>query len=97
MKSHYHLLYVEDDEAEIATFRRLYEGDLFEVTPVCIQFPRSALPQIDEALGSRVPDLFVLDLFFPVKSAPPGGFTADTVGASRAQRRRVLQAAGDRE
>jgi CheY-like chemotaxis protein len=97
MKSPYHLLYVEDDEAEIATFRRLYEGDLFEVTPVCIQFPRSALPQIDEALGGRVPDLFVLDLFFPVTSAPPGGFTEDTVGEARAQLRRVLQVAGELE
>jgi CheY-like chemotaxis protein len=89
----YHLLYVEDDEAEIATFRRLYEGDLFEVTPVCIQFPRSALPKIEESLGSRVPDLFVLDLFFPVTSTSPGGFTEDTVGEARAQLRRVLQVA----
>jgi CheY-like chemotaxis protein len=97
MRSTYHLLYVEDDEAEIATFRRLYEGDLFEVTPVCIQFPRSALPQIDAALATRVPDLFVLDLFFPVTSTPPGGFTGDTVDEARAQLRRVLQVAGELE
>ena len=97
MNSRYHLLFVEDDDAEIATFRRLYEGDLFEVTPVCIQFPRSALPQIQEALGSRVPDLFVLDLFFPVTSAQPGGFTADTVDEARAQLRRVLQVAAELE
>ena len=97
MKLPYHLLYVEDDEAEIATFRRLYEGDLFEVTPVCIQFPRSALPKIEEALGSRVPDLFVLDLFFPVTSTSPGGFTVDTVDEARAQLRRVLQVAGELE
>jgi CheY-like chemotaxis protein len=97
MKSRYHILFVEDDEAEIATFRRLYEGDLFEVTPVCIQFPRSALPKIEAALGNRVPDLFVLDLFFPVTSSPPGGFTTDTVGDARAQLRRVLQVAGELE
>ena len=97
MGSRHHLLYVEDDEAEIATFRRLYEGDLFDVTPVCIQFPRSALPKIEEALGSRVPDLFVLDLFFPVTSTTPGGFTEDTVDEARARLRRVLQAAGELE
>ena len=97
MNSRYHLLFVEDDEAEIATFRRLQEGDLFEVTPVCIQFPRSALPQIEEALAGRVPDLFVLDLFFPVTSAQPGGFTADTVDEARRQLRRVLQVAQELE
>ena len=34
------MMFIEDDEAEIATFRRLYEGDQFELTGLCVQFPR---------------------------------------------------------
>ena len=97
MNARHHIVFIEDDEAEMATFRRLYEGDQFELTGVCIQSPRSVLPPLAEALGERVPDLFVLDLFFPAVSDPPGGFTADTVDDARAHLTRVLRAAEELE
>ena len=97
MKSRHHLMFIEDDEAEIATFRRLYEGDQFEVSAVCVQFPRSILPALSAALGDRVPDLFILDLFFPATSDPPGGFTEDTVDDARAHLTRVLRTAEELE
>ena len=90
-------MFIEDDESEMATFRRLYEGDQFELTGLCIQFPRSVVPALAEALGDRAPDLFVLDLFFPAVSNPPGGFTVDTVGDARAHLTRVLRAAEELE
>src|SRR5215467_11239539 len=93
----HHIVFIEDDESEMATFRRLYEGDQFELTGLCIQFPRSVVPALAEALGDRVPDLFVLDLFFPAVSNPPGGFTVDTVGDARAHLTRVLRAAEELE
>src|SRR5215471_12469850 len=96
MRRH-HIMFIEDDESEMATFRRLYEGDQFELTGLCIQFPRSVVPVLAEALGDRVPDLFVLDLFFPAVSNPPGGFTVDTVGDARAHLTRVLRAAEELE
>jgi CheY-like chemotaxis protein len=61
MNTRLHVVFVDDDETELATFRRLYEGDRFQVTTVCAQFPRSALPAIEQALGQEVPDLFLLD------------------------------------
>jgi CheY-like chemotaxis protein len=93
----HYIMFIEDDESEIATFRRLYEGDQFELTSLCAQFPRSVLPALGEALGDRVPDLFVLDLFFPAVADPPGGFTADTVGDARAHLTRALRAAEELE
>lgn len=96
MRRH-HIVFIEDDESEMATFRRLYEGDQFELTGLCIQFPRSVVPVLAQALGDRVPDLFVLDLFFPAVSNPPGGFTADMVGDARAHLTRVLRAAEELE
>jgi len=97
MKARYHIMFIEDDEAEIATFRRLYEGDQFELTGLCLQFPRSVSTAIGTVLGDRVPDLFVLDLFFPATSDPPGGFTPDTVDDARAHLTRVLRAAEELE
>jgi len=97
MKTRHHIMFIEDDESEMATFRRLYEGDQFELTGLCIQFPRSILPALTEALGDRVPDLFVLDLFFPAVSDPPGGFTEHTVGDARAHLTSVLRAAEELE
>jgi CheY-like chemotaxis protein len=97
MKTRHHIVFIEDDEAEMATFRRLYEGDQFELTGVCIQFPRSVLPALAQVLGGRVPDLFVLDLFFPAMSEPPGGLTADTFADARAQLARVLRSAQELE
>ena len=91
LESRHHLLFVDDDEGEVKTFRRLYEGDQFEVTAVCVQFPRAAVPAVEQALEGRVPDLFVLDLFFPAMNDPPGGFTGATAAAARADVRRVLQ------
>jgi CheY-like chemotaxis protein len=55
------------------------------------------VPALGEVLGDRIPDLFVLDLFFPAISNPPGGFTPDTVGEARAQLARVLRAAEELE
>jgi len=97
MMTRHHIAFIEDDEAEIATFRRLYEGDQFELTALCIRFPRSALPALAEALGDRIPDLFVLDLFFPATSDPPGGFTPDTVDGARAHLTLVLRTAEELE
>ena len=97
MNARHHIVFIEDDEAEMATFGRLYEGDQFELTGLCIQTPRSVLPPLAQALGDRVPDLFVLDLFFPSVSDPPGGFTPDTVDDARARLTRVLRAAEELE
>jgi len=97
MAMRHHIAFIEDDELEIATFRRLYAGDQFELTSLCITSPRSALPQIEEALGARIPDLFVLDLFFPATSDPPGGFTPDTFGGARAGLALALRAAEELE
>ena len=97
MKTRHHIAFIEDDETEIATFRRLYEGDQFELTSLCIKFPRTALPALDEALGARIPDLFVLDLFFPATNDPPGGFTPDTLDGARAQLTLVLRTAEELE
>ena len=97
MKTRHHIVFIEDDESEMATFRRLYEGDQFELTGICIQTPRGIVPALGPALGDRLPDLFVLDLFFPAVSDPPGGFTRDTVGDARAQFARVLRAAQELE
>lgn len=91
-----HILFVEDDEREIATFRRLFEGDRFEVTAVCVQFPRLALPAVEKALGGRAPDLVVLDLFFPVTDNT-GGLAPDAVNEARADLERVMRAAGELE
>jgi len=91
LEGRHHLLFVDDDESEVKTFRRLYEGDQFEVTAVCVQFPRAAMPAVAQALEDRIPDLFVLDLFFPAMNDPPGGFTGATATAARADVRRVLQ------
>jgi CheY-like chemotaxis protein len=68
MKTRHHIVFVDDDEAELTTFRRLYAGDRFEVTTVCAPFPRSALPAIERALGQDMPDLFVLDLSFQLRA-----------------------------
>ena len=92
MKIRPHVVFVDDDETELATFRRLYEGDRFQVTTVCAQFPRSALPAIEQALGHEVPDLFLLDLFFPVTTDQPTGFTSDTSPEARAHLARVMTA-----
>ena len=97
MTTRHHVMFIEDDETEIATFRRLYEGDQFELTGLCIQFPRSVWPALGQALGDRVPDLFVLDLFFPAASDPPGGFTSATVGDARAHLALVLRTAEELE
>jgi CheY-like chemotaxis protein len=97
MKTRHHIVCVDDDETELMTFRRLYEGDRFEVTTVCAQFPRSALPAIEQALGEDVPDLFVLDLFFPVMSDQPPGFTSDTSPQARAHLGRVMTATQELE
>ena len=97
MNARHHIMFIEDDETEMATFRRLYEGDQFELTGLCIQSPRSVLAPLVETLGDRVPDLFVLDLFFPAVSDPPGGFTPDTIDDARAHLTRVLRAAEELE
>jgi CheY-like chemotaxis protein len=97
MKTRHRIVCVDDDETELTTFRRLYEGDRFQVTTVCAQFPRSALPAIEQALGEDVPDLFVLDLFFPVISDQPMGFTSDTSPQARAHLSRVMTATQELE
>jgi len=97
MKTRPHIIFVDDDETELATSRRLYEGDRFQVTTVCAQFPRSAIPAIEQALGRDVPDLFVLDLFFPVTSDQPMGFTSDTSPEARAHLSRVMTATQELE
>jgi len=96
-KARPHVVVVDDDETELATFRRLYEGDRFQVTTVCAQFPRSALPAIEQALGPEVPDLFLLDLFFPVTTDQPTGFTGDTAPEARAHLGRVMTATQELE
>jgi len=92
-----HVVFVDDDETELATFRRLYEGDRFQVTTVGAQFPRSAMPAIEQALQRDTPDLFVLDLFFPVTADQATGFTSDTSPEARAHLARVMKATQELE
>jgi CheY-like chemotaxis protein len=92
-----HLVFIEDDPTEIETFARLYEGDLFELTPVCVQFPSRAMADVEQALDGRVPNLFVLDLFFLAVNNAPKGFTAEAAEAARSQLRSVLSAAEELE
>jgi hypothetical protein len=93
----HHVMFIEDDEAEIATFRRLYEGDQFELTGLCVQFPRSIWPELTRALGDRVPDLFVLDLFFLLSAIRPAASRPTPSTARGTHLARVLRAAEELE
>jgi CheY-like chemotaxis protein len=66
-----HICFIDDDPDEIATFERLYHGDTFSVTSILAQDASKAASKVDKALGGATPDLFVLDLYFPLSSDSP--------------------------
>lgn len=68
-----YILFIDDCQNEVETFRRLYEGKEFKVTTLCLGSPSRAVTEIKRETKTKVPDLFVLDLFFPEVDDPPLG------------------------
>jgi hypothetical protein len=60
-----HIVFIDDSMDELATFERLNSGKHFSVTAILVQKPSVALQQVAGRLDGEVPDLFVLDLYFP--------------------------------
>lgn len=74
MENPKHICFVDDDQDEIATFERLYDGSVFTVTSVLAQNSANALSQINRTFKDASPDLFVLDLYFPSSGDSSTGF-----------------------
>ena len=60
-----HIVFIDDSADELETFKRLYSGDRFKVSTIQAQRPSDSLKQVTDGLAGEVPDLFVLDLYFP--------------------------------
>lgn len=69
-----HLCFIDDDPDEITTFKRLFDGAVFTITSILAQDAANAIGQMDRSLKGAIPDLFVLDLYFPLSSDSPQGF-----------------------
>lgn len=74
MEDAQHICFIDDDEYEIITFRRLYENPDFTVNCIHAQHAEDALLQTRRILKGKSPDLFVLDLYFPSSTDSPTGF-----------------------
>lgn len=88
-----HIVFIDDDAAEIGAFERLYSGDLFRVTAIQVQAPGSAAAAIEEALGGAAPDLFVLDMYFPGSDSPPDGLSEESIQVADGAIREITHAA----
>ena len=88
-----HLVFIDDSQEELATFEKLYSGDRFRVTTILLQQPSEALRRVAGRLDGEVPDLFVLDLYFPERDRPPVGIGSDASREARAQITRIVDAA----
>ena len=77
-----HICFIDDDPDEIATFERLYDGEIFSVTSILAQDAGHAIAKVDKALGRVIPDLFVLDLYFPLSADSPTSLS-DVAGTTQ--------------
>ena len=77
-----HICFIDDDPDEIATFERLYDGVIFSVTSILAQDASHAIAKVDKALGRVIPDLFVLDLYFPLSADSPKSLS-DAAGTTQ--------------
>lgn len=68
------IVFVDDDPTEVSTFMKLYDGTHFEVVPVTASDPHGGFISVVNKLGKNHPDLFVLDLYFPISNNVPTGF-----------------------
>jgi len=68
------IVFVDDDQAEVDAFVRLYDGTQFEVIPVTASDPSDGFARVVKALNGASPSLFVLDMYFPRSSKLPTGF-----------------------
>lgn len=88
-----HIVFIDDSTDELVTFERLYSGDRFDVTTILVQKPSETLWKVAESLDGAAPDLFVLDLFFPVADDIPSGLSPDAAREARVQITRIVDAA----
>jgi len=90
-----HIVFIDDSRDELETFERLYSGDRFRVTTILVQRPSDALHRVYDRLDGEVPDLFVLDLFFPLADTVPTRLSSEAAGEARAQITRIVGAASN--
>lgn len=88
-----HIVFIDDSADEVQTFQRLYSGDKFKVTAVQAQGLSKCLQQVSERLAGEVPDLFVLDLFYPEADDAPRELGAAAAPKVREQIQAVIEAA----
>lgn len=69
-----HLAFIDDDDRELFLFRDLYEGR-FRVSAASDPHVDIAIARLKEELKGAVPNLFVLDLYFPIGKTFRSGFT----------------------
>lgn len=81
-----HIVFIDDSADEMETFERLYSGDRFRVTTIQVHMPSDSLKLVTERLGEEIPDLFVLDLFFPQADVTPSKLSA---GAAQEAHRQI--------
>lgn len=84
-----HIVFIDDSADELRTFERLYSGDRFRVTAIQVQTPSDCLKLVVDGLGKEVPDLFVLDLFFPQADSIPTGLSEDAAEDAHRQMRSI--------
>lgn len=65
------VVFLDDCEAELATFRKLFGGFGFQITTVLADRPSAALANVSKRLKGRIPDLLVLDLYYPQTEDAP--------------------------
>lgn len=90
-----HIVFIDDSRDELATFERLYSGDRFRVTTILVQKPSDTLQSVSESLDGAAPDLFVLDLFFPLADSVSGGLNPEATREARVQITKIINAALD--
>lgn len=69
-----HLAFIDDDDKEVSLFRDLYKGR-FAVSAASDPRVEIAITRLKEELKGAVPNLFVLDLYFPIGKTFRSGFT----------------------
>lgn len=93
----YRVVFVDDDPAEAETFRRLYQTDELDISPLAATSARKAVEAVQQALSGDAPDLIVLDLYFPDMEEPPAQLEPITFDAARTSLIQLQRAATDAE